>query len=756
MPSTAADIYSLHLVGVPEAVTSLAQRLVTAILFFPPILPRHCLLALQTASDNMAAPVDIDPSSNPRHRSGGQWTFVPRPPSFVPALPTFPNQAAVFQPMYHAKSLSTQQWAHNISSLQFTPLNKHTFRQTGFIDPSTISLHDDLTVPDLTFDSDSRPVTPPSPQIASNDSLEQTSTCQYTGCAVPHVDSLQPSRSNKSLSTSPTDSYLDGFSAAASDRSWQHIDYQAQQTPSPPQSTFCNPAHTLHLQRLDEVKTEMLSYEGYPTVYVELPYYPTDLQQVHVINDYKQPMDDTTFYDESSIVPLWSSDESDSNSSRSGSDSPPDTSIAGSPPTPERMANVGQQKQQRTANKRAYGPAVAPKKEKRKTGRRSGPLHPEQRKKASLVRSIGACIRCRCLKKTCGEGVPCDNCQPHHNRLWQTPCIRLDIKDFGFFFKTWELDFQQATTPESHITGFSGHERELLIGHGFGVGLCIKAREVFVTDERTLELNWHETHLRQPQQFFIETANYALIGGETINKDMLSDYLDRHINTGWSRFVDNHFEGTPFSSEMLKTAHTFSVASGLPVIRTALKLVLAYNLTYHITTVENTDVDDMCGKVDDPASKYHGKVVAPAMINYQIKVALSNVWRELHGEVLKELSSLIINVHGDDKPKNLPSIFMVSFLLLVVWEQFQFDAIRRNSDLDEARKTCQELNEISVDVIIGLFRALSQKLPALKDWDTARHHHLVNNYAPACAAMTEVRAHVIKHGKYFGSMALLM
>ena len=220
--------------------------------------------------------------------------------------------------------------------------------------------------------------------------------------------------------------------------------------------------------------------------------------------------------------------------------------------------------------------------------------------------------------------------------------------------------------------------------------------------------------------------------------------------------MDTHFEGTPFLSEMLKTAHTYSVESKLPLIHTALKLVLAYNLTYHITTVDGSDLDDLCGKIDDPASKYHGKVVAPAMINYQIKVALSNIWRELHGEVLKELSALIINVHGTDKPQNLPSVFMVSFLLLVVWEQFQFDSIRRNSNLDEARKICRELNGVSVDVIIGLFRALSQKLPAFKEWDTVKHRQLVGGTDEACVAMTEVRSHVIKHGEFKRSIALLM
>jgi hypothetical protein len=707
----------------------------------------------------MAVPMDINPSSNPRHRPNSRWRSAPRPQSSVPASSAFPYQGASFQPMYNAKSLQTQQWAHNISSLQFTSLDPRTYGQTGFIDPSTITLYDDLATRDLTFDTDSRPVTPPSPQIPSSGTAEQIYHYQYTVCAVSHAEPVQSSRSNKSLSTSPTDSYLDGFSTTASNDSWQYIDYHSNQTPSPPQPAFCDPAHTLYFQPSVEVKIEMRSHEEYPPGCIEHPYYRTDSQPVHVIDDYKLPSGSTTLYDQPSHVPMWASDDSDSGSSRSGSDSPPSTSLSGSPPTLQRMAMVEKQKQQRAAAKKVFGPVVALKKEKRKTGRRSGPLHPEQRKQASLIRSIGACIRCRCLKKTCDPGLPCVNCQPHHNRLWQTPCTRLDIKDLGFFLQEWELDFQQVTLPEFNITGFSGHERLLFIGHGFGLVLPVTAREVFVRDDKSLELNWFETHLPQSQQFFMETANYDLIGGETINKEMLSDYLDRHIDSGWSRFVDNHFEGTPFLSEMLKTAYTYSHKTKLPVIRTALKLVLAYNLTYHITTVEGSDEDDLCGKVDDPASKYHGKVVAPAMINYQIKVALSNIWRELHREVLKGLSSLIIGVHGAEKPQNLPSVFMVSFLLLVVWEQFQFDSIRRNSNLDEARKICQELNGVSVDVIIGLFRALSQKLPAFKDWDSARHHQIVdgndNGTDAACVAMTEVKGHVIKHGEYLKRVSLL-
>jgi hypothetical protein len=51
-------------------------------------------------------------------------------------------------------------------------------------------------------------------------------------------------------------------------------------------------------------------------------------------------------------------------------------------------------------------------------------------------------------------------------------------------------------------------------------------------------------------------------------------------------------------------------------------------------------------------------------------------------------------------------------------------------------------------VIVGLFSAISQKLPSFSEWDTRKHHHLLNSNPAVCDAMTEVRAHVTKYGKF--------
>lgn len=54
-----------------------------------------------------------------------------------------------------------------------------------------------------------------------------------------------------------------------------------------------------------------------------------------------------------------------------------------------------------------------------------GKFDNSRRQEVQEVRKIGACIRCRMLKKTCSVGTPCTQCKAiEAARLWKTPCIR--------------------------------------------------------------------------------------------------------------------------------------------------------------------------------------------------------------------------------------------------------------------------------------------------------------------------------------------
>ncbi|KAI1397621.1 hypothetical protein F4819DRAFT_471424 [Hypoxylon fuscum] len=54
-----------------------------------------------------------------------------------------------------------------------------------------------------------------------------------------------------------------------------------------------------------------------------------------------------------------------------------------------------------------------------------------RRKEVQEVRRIGACIRCRILRKTCSKGTPCETCQKVLSpRVWRTGCVRTKLCDY--------------------------------------------------------------------------------------------------------------------------------------------------------------------------------------------------------------------------------------------------------------------------------------------------------------------------------------
>ena len=387
----------------------------------------------------------------------------------------------------------------------------------------------------------------------------------------------------------------------------------------------------------------------------------------------------------------------------------------------------------------------------KKVGRRRGPLLPEQRKQASEIRKLRACLRCKFLKKTCDKGEPCAGCQPSHARLWQVPCTRIDIKDIGYFIKDWKADYARhfdRGVSIYNVKGFGSHETTMWITHGYGAVLAVPVREVYVADERCFELDWVEAQKDQDPIDFAAQTEHLDVGAEGISHTVLAEYLDKHIDEYFENFIIDFFDGTPFITDILKTAHRYYLKERSPIIRKALKLVLAYNLTLHITMIEATGSEEIIsGQIDNEDSKHYGKIVAPVMVNFQIKCAMADMWRELQKEVLEELSALYSSVYSGDRLKNWPTIFMLASILLVVWEEMQFDSHYRVPDPEMVKKFCTDMENTPVGVIVGLFHAISQKLPAFTEWDSRRHGQILNNKPAICDALTEVRQHVLRHGE---------
>ncbi|KAM5380258.1 hypothetical protein ACJZ2D_003540 [Fusarium nematophilum] len=592
---------------------------------------------------------------------------------------------------------------------------------------------------------------------------EFQSTLQMDG--LPRLDSVG--------SNSPTGTYLEVLSLpSSSGEGWAMVDWnqpnfdQFQQAHAQGAAIF-NPSQTLHLRTNSDSSDganslEFGSFEEIPP-FPYSPFSPESDGYVDAGNHrncfagdghnhtHNHSHDTVAPAAPVAPVPIKSEPSSSRHSpgSGAGSTSPPSTSTTrrNSGPRKSPIAKATKTVVRRISNGKKDGTV------EKKVGRRKGPLLPEQRKQASEIRKLRACLRCKFLKKTCDKGEPCAGCQPSHARLWQVPCTRIDIKDIGYFMKDWKADYERHMdrgVSVYNVKGFAQKETLMWITHGYGFALPVMVREVFVADDSCFSVDWVESTLTDQEPIDFETRTEKLdVGAEGIRLDALSEYLDKHIDGPFEDFIDDHFEGTPFITEILKTAHRFYVKEKMPVIRKSLKLVLAYNLTMHITMVENQGSEvNLDGQIDDEDSKYYGRTVAPVMINFQIKCALADMWRELQKDILEELSALYSGVYSGEKMKNWPTIFMIASILLAVWEEMQFDCHYRVPDPVAVNKFCTDMETTPVGVIVGLFHAISQKLPAFTDWDTRKHGHLLHNNVSVCEAMTEVRQHVIKHEAY--------
>ncbi|KKF92738.1 hypothetical protein CFO_g4921 [Ceratocystis platani] len=582
-------------------------------------------------------------------------------------------------------------------------------------------------------------------------------------------------------SGSPNSAYIDVVSLPGSvsgmSESWNMVDWRnASMIAGHPNAAIFNPGQTLHLRNHSDSDSMAQGFTGFEEL--SFPFSPSGSEN----HDASSPISQRNCYHDESQHMSHSHSHSHSHGhshSHSQEISPADvatpiaiksshsTRSSPSSKSPGNGSGVITSSPASTGTRRSSGPRKSPiskpkvvrrtstgKKDgptEKKVGRRKGPLLPEQRKQASEIRKLRACLRCKFLKKTCDKGEPCAGCQPSHARLWQVPCTRIDIKDIGYFMKDWNADHVRQDIPTLDAKCYSKTETLIWITHGYGFALPVMARQVLVEDEKCFEVDWVDTSSNSGPKVHSVQTDRLDIGAGGVSPQVISDYLDKHVDERFTEFVDDYFDGTPFITEILKTAHSYYKKEKSPVIRKALKLVMAYNLTLHITMIENPSSEvplEADATIESEGNRFYGRTVAPSLINVQIKNAMAEMWRELQRDVLEELSQLYSSVYSGERLKNWPTIFMLASILLAVWEEMQFDCHYRVVDPVSVSKFCSDMETTPVGVIVGLFHAISQKLPAFTDWDTHKHGHILNNNPAVCEALTEVRQHVTKHESY--------
>ena len=237
----------------------------------------------------------------------------------------------------------------------------------------------------------------------------------------PMANSLQDmSPPQQILPNSPTDTSLEVRSLSSSDNGWNSVEYHAQALDGsfqdPHTGNIFNPEQALHGRTFSDSSysdVELQSRQSWGS-YVNLPQNaigsPSSDRSTS-LSDLEFHHDHTDFYVGSPPIKQEQEQHTRPAIVTSSVVKPirikTSSSPQRSPTSTGRVSPPGKrQAVKKNSNSKATKPTIrrppqAPKVDtEKRVGRRKGPLRPEQRKQACEIRKLGACIRCKFLKKT--------------------------------------------------------------------------------------------------------------------------------------------------------------------------------------------------------------------------------------------------------------------------------------------------------------------------------------------------------------------
>ena len=212
---------------------------------------------------------------------------------------------------------------------------------------------------------------------------------------------------NQVLPNSPTDTSLEVRSLSSSDNGWASIEYPQgfDGSYSDNQAIF-NPSQTLHCRTLSDSSFSDIDNQRLPWGdYVEVPPHAIGSPSTDSAGDRELLHEAPDFHDEMPIKHEKPTSPILSSSTTAPIKIKTPKSPQRSPIASRRTSPPGRRPPRKNSGKttkaitKRQPPPVKVDTEKR-IGRRRGPLRPEQRKQACEIRKLGACLRCKFLKKT--------------------------------------------------------------------------------------------------------------------------------------------------------------------------------------------------------------------------------------------------------------------------------------------------------------------------------------------------------------------
>jgi hypothetical protein len=234
--------------------------------------------------------------------------------------------------------------------------------------------------------------------------------------AIPHglPDMSAPYAAPQNVvdSSSPTDTYLEvrSLGSSSSDHGWSAIEPRNSIDFFPEQGFFINPTQTLHDRSLSESSystslgsfVEVSNPANSPTSDTNLdsPFNPVNRRVSfdHTSHGSQSP---TAVSPVAMVRPIPVPNKKSSSPSRSPT-SQSSASSSASPPSrkPSRRSPIAAKTADTKVRKQSQSGKADSEKRNGKIGKRKGPLKPDQRKQASEIRKLRACLRCKFLKKT--------------------------------------------------------------------------------------------------------------------------------------------------------------------------------------------------------------------------------------------------------------------------------------------------------------------------------------------------------------------
>ncbi|KAK5660379.1 hypothetical protein OQA88_12920 [Cercophora sp. LCS_1] len=191
---------------------------------------------------------------------------------------------------------------------------------------------------------------------------------------------------------------------------------------------------------------------------------------------------------------------------------------------------------------------------------------PERREQVKDVRKIGACIRCRILRKTCSKGEPCDTCRRVLSpRIWRSGCIRTKFNE--------QLDLYSASVQivlaQSRINSM---KQNMTLSNS----PCIVELSHFDGQEARMQV----TALQQETSIQDEIKSDADLSGNSVAQHSIA-MLDSEGQDLPAR-IENYMranlqeliarEPSHFSKVTLQTAYDIATAHNDELLRKALEL----------------------------------------------------------------------------------------------------------------------------------------------------------------------------------------